>query len=100
VRPRIAHDPLDVQEEIRGRLAAARQRLTDLGDVEAHVAYGRPAEELARYGESVDLLVVGPHDRDGDGVLHHTAVAQRLAHSSPCPLLVAGKPATVASAGA
>ena len=40
---------------------ADRQRaraLAALGDVEPHAAYGEPAEELALYGASVDLLIV------------------------------------------
>ena len=40
-------------------VAGARDRIAAFGDVEPHAAYGHPAEELAVYSASLDLLVVG-----------------------------------------
>jgi nucleotide-binding universal stress UspA family protein len=94
--PVYVRDAWDPQPEIDARVAEARGRIAELGDVEPHAAsvepYGAPADDeaeaLARYGASVDLLVLGPHtDRPVDHVLPGTA-AQRLAARAPCPLLV------------
>lgn len=66
----------------------ARDRLTALGDVEAHAAYGDAAEELALYSASVDLLVVGSRDYGPLGRLVHGSTSQQLTRSARCPLLV------------
>jgi nucleotide-binding universal stress UspA family protein len=71
----------DMVEEARGRIAA-------LGGVEPHAAYGRPAEELALYSASLDLLVVGSRDYGPLGRLVHGSTTHRLAHSAGCPLLI------------
>jgi nucleotide-binding universal stress UspA family protein len=71
--------------EIDQRIAAARRRLAALGDVEPHAEYGGRAEELARFGASVDLLVIGPRDQEGESALHLAPLALRLAHHAPCP---------------
>ena len=60
-------------------------------------ALGRRAEELARFGASVDLLVIGPRDQEGESALHLAPLALRLAPYAPCPVLVVAKPVTVAS---
>ena len=44
---------------VRELISDARDRVASIGDDEAHSAYGHAAEELARWGETVDLLVVG-----------------------------------------
>ena len=65
------------------------QRVRELGDdVEGDAVYGRPREELLRFGENLDLLVVGsrgygPHER-----LFHGGVSGYLARHAPCPLLI------------
>jgi nucleotide-binding universal stress UspA family protein len=97
VQPRPAHDPFDSQHEIDERIAAARRRLAALGDVEPHAEFGGRAEELARFGASVDLLVIGPRDHEGQPGLHLAPLALRLAHHAPCPVLVVAKPLPVAS---
>jgi nucleotide-binding universal stress UspA family protein len=97
VQPRPAHDPLDARHEIDQRIAAARRRLAALGDVEPHAEYGGRAEELARFGASVDLLVIGPRDQEGESALHLAPLALRLAHHAPCPVLVVAKRVPVAS---
>ena len=66
----------------------ARDQIAALGDVEPHAAYGNPAEELALYGASLDLLVVGSRGYGPVGRLVHGSTSQRLACSARCPLLV------------
>jgi nucleotide-binding universal stress UspA family protein len=97
VQPRPAHDPFDASHEIDQRIVAARRRVAALGDVEPHAEYGSVAEELARFGASVDLLVIGPRDQERTPALHLPPLALRLAHHAPCPVLVITKPVPVAS---
>ena len=66
----------------------ARARIAELGGVEPHAVYGDPAEELARYGASLDLLVVGSRDYGPLGRLIHGSTSQALARRCRCPLLV------------
>ena len=66
----------------------ARERIAALGDVEPRAAYGQPAEELALYSASVDLLIVGSRGYGPVGRLIHGSTSQQLAHSARCPLLV------------
>ena len=82
------HDPGQFEESIEVEAAQARERLARLGDVEAHAEYGDPAQELRRYGGSVDLLVLGSHRHGPLGHLLGHGTAQRLAGEPPCPLLV------------
>lgn len=83
-----AHDPRAGQAEFDEDVAEARHRVAALGDLEAHAASGEPAEELARYAASVDLLVLGPHERRPLDRLSLGSTAQRLAEGPACPLLV------------
>jgi nucleotide-binding universal stress UspA family protein len=76
----------------------ARARIEDLGDVEAHAAYGDPAEELAVYSASLDLLVVGSRDFGPIGRLMHGSTTHRLARLARCPLLVLTRAARAADA--
>jgi nucleotide-binding universal stress UspA family protein len=69
-------------------LAEAERRLRALGGIEVHVTYGVPAEELARFSGSVDLLVIGSRDYGAIGRLVHGSTAQQLAHTAEAPLLV------------
>jgi nucleotide-binding universal stress UspA family protein len=66
----------------------ARAQIAALGDVEPHAAYGHPAEELALYSASTDLLVVGSRDFGPIGRLIHGSTSRQLARSARCPLLV------------
>jgi nucleotide-binding universal stress UspA family protein len=74
-------------ERIDRDLAVAREQLSSLG-VEPHVTYGYAAEELAVYGASVDLLIVGSRGYGPIGRLVHGSTSQRLAQTAGCPLLV------------
>jgi nucleotide-binding universal stress UspA family protein len=69
-------------------LKQASARIAALGDVEPHVAYGHPAEELALYGASLDLLVLGSRGYGPVARLGYGSTSQQLAHTARCPLLV------------
>jgi nucleotide-binding universal stress UspA family protein len=69
-------------------LEDARRRIAALGDVEPHAAYGQPAEELALYSGTLDLLIVGSRSYGPIGRLIHGSTSQQLARSARCPLLV------------
>lgn len=75
-------------EAVGTLVGEARDRLAALGGVEPHAAYGRPAEELAVYSASLDLLVVGSRGYGPVGRLVHGSTSHRLARSARCPLLV------------
>lgn len=76
------------ERDVDERVGQARERLTEFGDLEAHAASGEAVDELARYGASVDLLVLGSHRYGPIDHLASSSTAQRLAESPPCPLLV------------
>ena len=83
------HSIVNPQPEIEAGLAEARKRIAELGDVEPHVVSSDDAAEaLARYGASVDLLVLGSHRYRPVDHLLSGSTAQRLADDAPCPLLV------------
>jgi nucleotide-binding universal stress UspA family protein len=73
---------------VEEQVAAARDRIAALEGVEPHSAYGDPGEELARYSDSLDLLVIGSRGYGPVGRLVHGSTAQRLARTAHCPLLV------------
>ena len=73
---------------IHGEVDEARERIAALGGVEPHAAYGDPVEELTVYSASLDLLVVGSRGYGPLGRLVYGGVAQRLARTARCPLLV------------
>ena len=60
--PVYARDPWNVKGEVEEHVEAARQRVAALGHLEPEAGVGDPVHELARYGQSVDLLVIGGHD--------------------------------------
>jgi nucleotide-binding universal stress UspA family protein len=77
----VDNTPRRLLEDARGRIAA-------LGGVEPRAAYGQPAEELALYSASLDLLIVGSRGYGPIGRLIHGSTSQQLARSARCPLLV------------
>jgi nucleotide-binding universal stress UspA family protein len=79
---------LPPQEALEDVIRSARARVAALEGVEPHAAYGDPAEELALYSASLDLLVVGSRDFGPLGRLVHGSTSQHLARSARCPLLV------------
>jgi nucleotide-binding universal stress UspA family protein len=72
----------------QGLVADALERIAGLGGVEPHAAYGQPAEELARYSASLDLLIVGARGYGPVGRLIHGSTSRQLARAARCPLLV------------
>jgi nucleotide-binding universal stress UspA family protein len=76
----------------------ARDRVASLAGVEPHGAYGHPAEELARWGDTVDLLVVGSRGYGPVGRLVHGSTSRRLLQAAHCPLLVLTRPTRGTSA--
>jgi nucleotide-binding universal stress UspA family protein len=79
--------PLE-DEELDEMVDAARARITALGGVEAHAAYGISCDELAVYSGSVDLLILGSRGYGPIGRLVHGSTSEALAESARCPLLV------------
>ena len=79
---------LPVSDMVRAQVNEAMERISALGGVEAHVAYGDAAEELALYSASLDLLVVGSRGYGPIGRLIHGSTSRKLTHMARCPLLV------------
>jgi nucleotide-binding universal stress UspA family protein len=72
-------------------LDEARERIASLGDVEPHVVFGMPGEELALYSASVDLLVIGSRGYGPVGRLVHGSTTRHLLRHARCPLLAITK---------
>ena len=66
----------------------ARRRLGSLADVDAEVVLGIPGEELAAFGERLDLLVVGSRGYGPMRRLMFGSTSNHLAGHARCPLLV------------
>jgi len=88
--------PVEV-DSIQREVDEARERIAALGGVEPHSAYGDPVEELTLYSASLDLLVVGSRGYGPLGRLVYGGVAQRLARTARCPLLVLTRSAPTAA---
>src|ERR1700730_1371664 len=59
---RVIHDPhatVDLSGRVDALLRQARERLAGLDGVDSCAVYGIAVDELAAFGEEVDLLVVG-----------------------------------------
>jgi nucleotide-binding universal stress UspA family protein len=69
-------------------ISHTRTRVASIGEVEAHGAYGQAAEELARWGDTLDLLVVGSRAYGPVGRLVHGSTSRALTATAHCPLLV------------
>lgn len=82
---------------IRDLVDGAREEIAGLGGVEAHAAYGDPAEELTLYSASLDLLVLGSRGYGPLGRLVHGSTAHDLAGTARCPLLVLARSAQATS---
>jgi len=64
-------------------VSGARERITSLGGVEAHAAYGEAAEEVALCSASLDLLLVGSHGYGPLGrLIHRSTVQEAGAHGT------------------
>ena len=80
--------PAPVDGAIDDLVDDARRRIGSLGGVQAHAVYGNPAEELALFSASLDLLIVGSRDYGPVGRLVHGSTSHQLARVARCPLLV------------
>ena len=86
--PLYIHDPWNVEAETEEQVERARRRIEAASGAEAEAGAGDAADELARYSDSVDLLVVGAHKyRPIDHVLDGS-ISQRLTGRASAPLLV------------
>lgn len=63
-------------------------RLGGADDLEGDVRYGSPGQELARFSEEVDLLIVGSRSCGPVGRLFTGSTSTVLARHARCPLLV------------
>jgi nucleotide-binding universal stress UspA family protein len=86
--PMYVGDTWNVREEFEEPVAEARQRLATLGNLQAEARFGDPITELASYGQSVDLLVMGSHTYRPIDRLLERSTAQQLAAETSSPLLV------------
>lgn len=80
--------PFPDRATIEEMMDKAQERITAFGEIEPHVVYGEPAEELTLYSASLDLLVIGSRSYGPLGRLVHGSTAHRLARSARSPLLV------------
>jgi nucleotide-binding universal stress UspA family protein len=77
---------------VEGSKREASERLRSLSGVDGSVAVGDPPDELVRFGDTVDLLVVGSR---GHGPLRRLLLGSTSAHlakSARCPVLVLPRP--------
>jgi nucleotide-binding universal stress UspA family protein len=93
-----AAPPYPDEGTVEELLDAARDRIGEIDGVEPHAAYGQPAEELALYSASLDLLVIGSRSYGPIGRLVHGSTALQLARTARCPLLVLTRGARKADA--
>lgn len=76
------------RSSIEQSLQEVRDRVAQLDGVEPHARYGDPAEELAQFSQSQDLLVIGSRGYGPTGRLLYGSTSQRLARMARCPLVV------------
>ncbi len=91
--------PRPLTEAVNSVVADARSGILALGGIEAHAAYGHPAEELAVYSAALDLLVIGSRRYRPIGRLLHRSTSQQLTRTAHCPLLVLPSSARMIEAG-
>ncbi len=84
----VATGPMPANDSIEALVEDARKNISRLEEVEPHAVYGYPAEELALYSASTDLLVLGSRSYGPIGRLMHGSTSHELARKARCPLLV------------
>jgi nucleotide-binding universal stress UspA family protein len=80
--------PADWPAAIVELLDRCSHRLQELGDVDGAAAFAGPREELARFGEELDLLIVGSCSHGPIGRFAQGSVSDYLVGHAPCPVLV------------
>jgi len=78
-----------VRQAFRDELQSAAESLPDGVRPSFVMATGTPAEEIVKRAETLDLLVVGSRGYGPVRRLILGSVSASLAHTSPCPLLIA-----------
>jgi nucleotide-binding universal stress UspA family protein len=94
---RFGPGPLPLTDLIDQLVAEAHDRVAALGGVTPRAEYGDPAEELARFSASLDLLVVGSRGYGPIGRLIHGSTSRQLLRSTHCALLVLPRAVPVAA---
>ena len=79
---------VDYEKVFEENVAAARTSLESWKPVEGDAVAGVPSQELAAFGDQVDLLVVGSRGYGPIRRLMFGSTARKLASAAPCPLLV------------
>jgi nucleotide-binding universal stress UspA family protein len=80
--------PADWPSAVDELIDSHSERLAEMPDVHGMVTYGGPREELVRFGEDLDLLIVGSRGYGPIGRLLHGSVSRYLVGHATCPLLV------------
>jgi nucleotide-binding universal stress UspA family protein len=75
-------------ESVDAMLDEAREQVESLPDVQGRAVYGLPGEELASFGEEVDLLVVGSRNYGPVKRLMLGSTSNHLQRHARCSLLV------------
>jgi nucleotide-binding universal stress UspA family protein len=84
----IAPMPSNWGELVEDDRQAAEEKVASLEGLEARAAYGLPVEELAAFGDRVDLLVVGSRNYGPMRRLMLGSTSHGLARHARCALLV------------
>jgi nucleotide-binding universal stress UspA family protein len=71
-----------------------KQRLHGLADVDCDVTFGEPSDELARFSEQLDLLIVGSRSFGPVDRLLEGSTSNYLARRAHCPLVVVPRSAS------
>lgn len=95
VTPPNAYSGSAIDEQVR----ESQQAIDELENVEGDSVVGFPADDLARFSEGVDILVVGTHHRSALGRVLLGSTAEQLAGRAAAPLLVVPRPKDAAKAG-
>jgi nucleotide-binding universal stress UspA family protein len=80
--------PPAIGESIDVMLQEATSRMSKLPDAEGHAVYGLAGEELAAFGDQVDILVVGSRGYGPVKRLVLGSTSEYLQRHARCPLLV------------
>jgi nucleotide-binding universal stress UspA family protein len=92
--------PPAIDESVDALLAEARDRMRELPDVDGRAVYGLPGQELAAFGDEVDILVVGSR---GYGPMRRLVLGSTSAYlerHARCSLVVLPRSAMDHAAGA
>jgi nucleotide-binding universal stress UspA family protein len=77
-----------IGESIEVMIQEANSRMKELPGVEGHAVYGLAGEELAAFGDQVDILVVGSRGYGPVKRLVLGSTSDYLQRHARCPLLV------------